>query len=181
MNRGRNRRLGSSAAVTAVLLVTGGLTACAAPSSTTTGTARPSVPATSSAPTPSTTPGSGSTPTTANTTELCEANRESAAAKAGTVAEDLAATHRQADAIAAMLPMSGVSDEVAAGAEVFADATQELIGILQEFPPDAIVADIGLDPRFLDSQALAAAATNTDYQAFIGWAIVECTGVTVDE
>lgn len=146
------------------------------------GAAEPAPVASPSATAPSATPDAPTTPTgQPDYAPLCEANRQAAVAKAGTVADDLAATRTQEEAIAALLPLTGVDERVAAGAEVFADSLAETIGILQEFPADAIVADIGTDPRFLEADALAAVGTNPDYQAFIGWAIEECFGLPTEE
>ncbi|MFS0712338.1 hypothetical protein ABC195_00530 [Microbacterium sp. 2P01SA-2] len=142
----------------------------------------PTAAAPSSTATASSTPAAGAPAAgTPDYTELCDANREAAAAKTGTVGQDLAAAHRQADAIAALLPMTDVSDEVAAGAVVFADSTAELIGILEQYPADTAVVDIALDDALLQSQALNSVATDTDYQAFIGWTIETCFGTVIGE
>jgi hypothetical protein len=101
---------------------------------------------------------------------FCEANRTAAAAKAGTVGEDLEAVTAQASAIRALLPLSDVSAQVAAGAEVFATSAEETAAI----PADSLVSDVGLDPRFTESDAVRRAATDPDYQAFIAWTIETC-------
>lgn len=105
---------------------------------------------------------------------FCEANRTAAAAKAGTVGEDLEAVTAQASAIRAILPLSDVSAQVAAGAEVFATSAEETAAILAQFPADSLVSDVGLDPRFTESDAVRRAATDPDYQAFIAWTIETC-------
>ncbi|OYC97139.1 hypothetical protein [Microbacterium sp. Yaish 1] len=183
----RLTRLGAHARTALVVCAVGVvLTGCSAgqdaaaspaPSDSPSATATPS-PAAATPSTPASGAGAGGT---ADYTELCDANREAAAAKTGTVGQDLAAAHRQADAIAALLPMTGVSPEVAAGATVFADSTAELIGILEQYPADTAVVDIALDDALLQSQALDNVATNIDYQAFIAWTIETCYGTVLGE
>lgn len=183
----RLTRLGAHARTALVVCAVGVvLTGCSAgqdaaaspaPSDSPSATATPS-PAAATPSTPASGAGAGGT---ADYTELCDANREAAAAKTGTVEQDLAAAHRQADAIAALLPMTGVSPEVAAGATVFADSTAELIGILEQYRADTAVVDIALDDALLQSQALDNVATNTDYQAFIAWTIETCYGTVLGE
>lgn len=141
-----------------------------------------------SAPSTATTPSAVTTPSAAAPSEdagdgpsdtsdyiaLCEANDAAAAAKAGTVGEDLAAVKVQAETIRSMLPLQGVSAEVAAGAEVFATAADEDVAILAQFPADSLVSDVGLDPKFTESDALNNALTDPDYQAFLVWVIQTC-------
>ncbi|SMG45027.1 hypothetical protein [Agreia pratensis] len=105
---------------------------------------------------------------------LCAANSAAAAAKAGTVGEDLEAVKAQGVAIRQLLPMTDVSPDVAAGAEVFATSTDETAGILAQFPADSLVSDVGLDPRFTQSQSMQSAMTDPNYQAFIAWTIQTC-------
>lgn len=125
-------------------------------------------------PTPTPTP-STSAPTNAGPDyrELCDANGAAAKAKQGTVTDDLAATRRQSAAIHALLPMTDVPAEVAAGADVFAASTEELIGILETLPGQTLVSDVPVE-TFTDTQAMQAVGSDTNYQAFIGWTIETC-------
>lgn len=183
----RRKCRGTHAATALVLVAVGAvLTGCsvgqdAAVSPAPTASSPTALAPSSAAATPSAPAAAAPSGGSADYTELCDANREAAAAKAGTVGQDLAAAHRQADAIAALLPMTGVSAEVAAGATVFADSTAELIGILEQYPPETAVADIALDDALLQSQALNSVATDTDYQAFIAWTIETCYGTVIGE
>lgn len=131
-------------------------------------------PAASAEPTPTPT-SSASAPSTASTDyrELCDANGAAAQAKQGTVADDLAATRRQSAAIRALLPMTGVPAEVAAGAEVFAASTDELIGVLEGLAPQTQIADVPVE-TFTNTQAMQAVGSDLNYQAFIGWTIETC-------
>lgn len=131
-------------------------------------------PAASAKPTPTPT-SSASAPSTASADyrELCDANGAAAQAKQGTVADDLAATRRQSAAIRALLPMTGVPAEVAAGAEVFAASTDELIGVLEGLPPQTQIADVPVE-TFTNTQAMQAVGSDPNYQAFIGWTIETC-------
>ncbi|KIC60106.1 hypothetical protein [Microbacterium hominis] len=135
-------------------------------------------PAAGSSTEPTSTPtSSASAPATTSTDyrELCAANGAAAKAKQGTVADDLAATHRQSAAIRALLPMKDVPAEVAAGGEVFAASTDELIGILQSLPAQTLVSDVPIE-TFTDTQAMKAVGSDPNYQAFIGWTIETCGG-----
>lgn len=105
---------------------------------------------------------------------FCAANAAASAAVQGTVAEDIVARQAQADAARALLPIEGASPEVAAGAETFVAAAEETVSILADFPADALVADIGTDPRILQSQAVTAVSTDPDYQAFLLWTMDAC-------
>lgn len=105
---------------------------------------------------------------------FCAANAAASAAVQGTVAEDTVARQAQADAARALLPIEGASPEVAAGAETFVAAAEETVSILADFPADALVADIGTDPRILQSQAVTAVSTDPDYQAFLLWTMDAC-------
>lgn len=105
---------------------------------------------------------------------FCDANRAAAEAKAGTVGEDLAAVTAQGEAARAILPLTGVSADVAAGAEVFVRAIDENAGILAQFPADDLVSDVGLDPKFTESEAVRNAASDPNYRAFIAWTIDTC-------
>ncbi|AXH34391.1 hypothetical protein DVJ78_02215 [Humibacter sp. BT305] len=67
-----------------------------------------------------------------------------------------------------------MSAEIAAGAQVFEASAEENLGILAQFPAGSLVSDVGLDPRFLESDALRIAASDPDYQAFIGRTIQTC-------
>lgn len=131
-------------------------------------------PAASASATPTPT-SSASAPSTASTDyrELCDANGAAAQAKQGTVADDLAATRRQSAAIRALLPMTGVPAEVAAGAEVFAASTDELIGVLEGLPQQTQIADVPVE-TFTNTQAMQAVGSDPNYQAFIGWTIETC-------
>ncbi|MFB2557289.1 putative cross-wall-targeting lipoprotein signal domain-containing proteiin [Herbiconiux liangxiaofengii] len=111
---------------------------------------------------------------------LCAANDAAAAAKAGTVGEDLNAVSAQASTIRGLLPLQGVSAEVAAGAELFATAAEEDAAILARFPADSLVSDVGLDPAFTQSEATRNAVSDPDYQAFILWTMQTC-GSASDE
>ncbi|SKC70879.1 hypothetical protein [Plantibacter cousiniae (nom. nud.)] len=117
----------------------------------------------------------------ADHTAFCAANRAAATAKSGTVGEDLEAVQAQVTTIRDLLQLDGVSAEVAAGAEVFATSAEETAAILAEFPADSLVSDVGLDPRFTESQALQSAATDPNYQAFIAWTIQTCGFDTAGE
>lgn len=130
--------------------------------------------AASAEPTP-TPASSASAPSTASADyrELCDANGAAAQAKQGTVADDLAATRRQSAAIRALLPMTGVPAEVAAGAEVFAASTDELIGVLEGLAPQTQIADVPVE-TFTNTQAMQAVGSDPNYQAFIGWTIETC-------
>lgn len=135
----------------------------------------PEVAAPSAPASPSSTPtATAQSPAADDYSALCDANRAAAAAKAGTVAEDIAAVTVQAEVARGLLPMTGVSPEVAAGAEVFAASTEENLAILSQFPPDSLVSDVGLDPRFTQSDAVRNALSDPNYQAFIGWTIQTC-------
>lgn len=105
---------------------------------------------------------------------FCAANAAASAAVQGTVAEDIVARQAQADAARALLPIEGASPEVAAGAETFVAAAEETVSILADFPADALVADIGTDPRILQSQAVTAVSSDPDYQAFLLWTMDAC-------
>lgn len=133
-------------------------------------------PAETGVPTPSPAAPSGAPSTTAagDYATFCDANAAAAAAKAGTVGEDIEAVNGQVDAIRALLPLQGVSAEVAAGAQVFEASAVEDLSILAQFPSDSLVSDVGLDPRFLESDAIRNAASDPDYQAFITWTIQTC-------
>lgn len=133
-------------------------------------------PAGAGAATPTPTPtSSASAPASAGTDyrELCDANGAAAKAKQATVADDLAATRRQSAAIRALLPMKDVPAEVAAGANVFAASTDELIGILEALPGQTLVSDVPVE-TFTDTQAMKAVGSDPNYQAFIGWTIETC-------
>ncbi|WP_175611008.1 hypothetical protein [Microbacterium sp. RURRCA19A] len=131
-----------------------------------------SAPAAPSSPEPTPVP---SAPAGADRVEtFCAANAAASAAVQGTVAEDIVARQAQANAARALLPIEGASPEVAAGAETFVAAAEETVSILADFPADALVADIGTDPRILQSQAVTAVATDPDYQAFLLWTMDAC-------
>ncbi|MBF4461024.1 MULTISPECIES: hypothetical protein [unclassified Rathayibacter] len=102
----------------------------------------------------------------------CDATRASAAAKSGSVADDITATQAQAAATRALLPLSGAPSEVAAGAEAFADSADATVEVLQQFPSDSAVAEVGSDPRF--ASVAQEAATDPNYIAFVGWTIQTC-------
>lgn len=155
------------------LLVAGLLAGCSAPSSGD----RDSAASSSASPTATVDVADGS----ADYTAFCAANRAAATAKSGTVGEDLEAVQAQVTTIRDLLPLDGVSAEVAAGAEVFATSAEETAAILAEFPADSLVSDVGLDPRFTESQAVQSAATDPDYQAFIAWTIETCGFDTAGE
>ncbi|WP_029150237.1 hypothetical protein [Microbacterium indicum] len=110
----------------------------------------------------------------ADYTALCEANSAATAAKAGTVGEDLAAVSVQLEEINALLPLQGVSEELGRGAEAFAESAAADIAVLEQFPADSLVSDVGLDPKFTESEALQRIASDPDYQAFVVWMIQEC-------
>jgi len=156
------------------LLVAGLLAGCSAPSS---GDRDSAAASSSASPTATVDVADGS----ADYTAFCAANRAAATAKSGTVGEDLEAVQAQVTTIRDLLPLDGVSAEVAAGAEVFATAAEETAAILAEFPADSLVSDVGLDPRFTESQAVQSAATDPDYQAFIAWTIQTCGFDTAGE
>ncbi len=156
------------------LLVAGLLAGCSAPSS---GDRDSAASSSSASPTATVDVADGS----ADYTAFCAANRAAATAKSGTVGEDLEAVQAQVTTIRDLLPLDGVSAEVAAGAEVFATAAEETAAILAEFPADSLVSDVGLDPRFTESQAVQSAATDPDYQAFIAWTIQTCGFDTAGE
>jgi len=170
----------------AALIVASLLTGCSAPaSSSASGGSAGAVPtstpaasgATGASPTPTATPSSTGKPGSAGATDytaFCDANRTAAAAKAGTVGEDMRAVDAQTAAIRELMPMTGVGADVAAGAEVFAASAEETSGILATFPPDALVSDVGLDPKFTQSDAVKNAASDPNYQAFIAWTIQTC-------
>lgn len=105
---------------------------------------------------------------------FCAANAAAAAAVRGTVAEDIAARRAQADAARKLLPVPDASAQVTAGAKKFAAAADETVTILRSFPPESKVSDVGTDPRFLQSAALNAAASDRDYRAFLGWVLTTC-------
>jgi hypothetical protein len=105
---------------------------------------------------------------------LCQANDAAAAAKAGTVGEDLKAVKAQVATIRGLLPLQGVSAEVGAGAELFAAAAEEDAAILAQFPADSLVSDVGLDPKFTGSEATRNALSDPNYQAFILWTLQTC-------
>ncbi len=155
-----------------VLVVAGLLAGCSAPS----GGDRDSA-----APSPSASPTATADAAVDDYTAFCAANRAAATAKSGTVGEDLEAVQAQVTTIRDLLPLEGVSAEVAAGAEVFATSAEETASILAEFPADSLVSDVGLDPRFTESQAVQSAATDPDYQAFIAWTIQTCGFDTAGE
>lgn len=121
--------------------------------------------------TPTTTPDSSAD---GDYTALCDANAAAAAAKAGTVGEDLKAVNAQVATIRGLLPLQGVSADVAAGAEVFAHAAEEDAAILAQFPADSLVSDVGLDPKFTQSEATRNALSDPNYQAFILWTMQTC-------
>lgn len=106
--------------------------------------------------------------------DFCKASKAAAAAKAKTVGEDLIAVKAQAAAARAMLPIDGVSKEIAAGAEVLVKSADETASILAQFPSASLVSDVGADPRFTQSEAVRAVATDPNYQAFIAWTIQTC-------
>lgn len=151
------------------------LTGCSSPAASDPSAATPA-PTPSAASTPSPAPSSASTDSSAggDYEAFCDANRAAAAAKVGTVGEDIVAGNAQLEAIRAILPLQGVSAEIAAGAQVFEASAVETLGILAQFPSDSLVSDVGLDPRFLESDALRNAASDPNYQAFIGWTIQTC-------
>jgi len=151
-----------------IALAAAALAGCSAPAATGGATSTPPPPASTS------TPAATSDMAGDAYAVFCEANRTAAAAKAGTVGEDLEAVTAQASAIRALLPLSDVSAQVAAGAEVFATSAEETAAILAQFPADSLVSDVGLDPRFTESDAVRRAATDPDYQAFIAWTIETC-------
>ena len=159
MTSSRPRTLALAVSIALVAVALAGCSAPAAPGG-----------ATSTPPPPASTPAA----TSDVYAIFCEANRTAAAAKAGTVGEDLEAVMAQASAIRAILPLSDVSAQVAAGAEVFATSAEETAAILALFPADSLVSDVGLDPRFTESDAVRRAATDPDYQAFIAWTIETC-------
>ncbi|WP_378144274.1 hypothetical protein ACFJGV_12505 [Cnuibacter sp. UC19_7] len=157
-----------SGAVIAAAILAG----CSSPSSdqsaaSPAGTAAPT-------PTPSAATAAPNTTAAGDYTAFCKANSAAAAAKAGTVGEDIEAVNGQLDAIRALLPLQGVSAEVAAGAQVFEASAVEDLSILAQFPSDSLVSDVGLDPRFLESDAIRNAASDPDYRAFIAWTIQTC-------
>lgn len=177
MNRGTARSR-------SVLLVTVGLVAalsgCAVSSgdgarTASTADASKAAPATATA---TATPSARPTTTAASedrVSSFCAANTAAAAAVTGTVAEDITARQEQADATRALLPVPGASPQVAAGAEKFLAAAEETVAILRSFPPESKVADVGTDPRFLQSSALRDAASDADYRTFLGWVIETCS------
>lgn len=152
----------------ATIIASAALSGCAAPASPdVAGTSSPSrtpSPAASASPSPAADPYAA----------FCDANRAAAEAKAGTVGEDLAAVTAQGEAARALLPLTGVGADVAAGAEVFVRSVVETAGILAQFPADDLVSDVGLDPRFTESEAVRSAASDPNYQAFIAWTIDTC-------
>jgi hypothetical protein len=101
----------------------------------------------------------------------CAATVAAAAAKARTVGEDITAVRAQAEATRA-LSLSEVSAEIAAGAQVFAQSADDTVAVLEQFPADSSVADVGLDPRF--AAVAQEAATDPDYQAFLAWTLQTC-------
>ena len=157
-----------AAAIAAVLLA--GCSSTAAPASDASSPAETS----SAAPSPSTPSAAPSTTAAGDYSTFCTANRAAAAAKAGTVGEDMEAVNAQVDAISALLPLQGVGSEVAAGAEVFKASAVEDLSILAQFPSDSLVSDVGLDPKFLESAAIRDAVSDPNYQAFIAWTIQTC-------
>jgi len=162
----RHARAGALASVFLVIALAG----CAsgpAPAST----AAAETPSPPSSASPTTLPPTGGL---TDYTRLCEANAAASRAVRGTIGDSLAATQAQAAALQEVLPLTGVPADVAAGAGVFATSLTDAENILQQFPPDAIVADVGLDERFTQSEALKSAMDDRSYQAFIGWMIETC-------
>jgi len=149
--------------------------------STTAATDSPSSTRLTATPTPTATPDASGDSAEERYAAFCSANTAAAAAKAGTVGEDLEAVQAQGAAIRELLPMTEVSPEVAAGAEVFAASTDETAGILAQFPADSLVSDVGLDPRFTQSQSVQSAMTDPKYQAFIAWTMQTCGLDAADE
>lgn len=131
---------------------------------------------TSASPAPSS---AASSPSAASDDErvasFCAANAAAAEAVQGDVAGDIAARQRQAEATRALLPVPGAASDVSAGAEKFAAAADETVAILRTFPPESKVSDVGTDPRFLQSDAVQAAASDAQYRAFLAWALQTCT------
>ncbi|SHF64779.1 hypothetical protein SAMN05443575_0536 [Jatrophihabitans endophyticus] len=137
----------------------------AASATTSTGGARP----------PRSTQGTQSTRGTQGALDTyCAANDAVTKALRGTVADDIEARRRQADAARALLPLAGVSTAVATGARKFVRAADETVAILRQFPRGAKVADIGLDPRIRRSKAVTSVGTDSDYRAFLAWTIQRC-------
>ncbi|SKA96256.1 hypothetical protein SAMN06295879_2184 [Agreia bicolorata] len=153
-------------------LIAAALAGCSTSAVTDSPTSTP--PSASATPTPTATPDASAGSGEDRYATFCAANGAAAAAKAGTVGEDLEAVKAQGVAIRALLPMTDVSSEIAAGAEVFAISTDETAGILAQFPADTLVSDVGLDPRFTQSQSMQSAMTDPNYQAFIAWTIETC-------
>ncbi|MEJ5913706.1 hypothetical protein [Pseudokineococcus sp. 1T1Z-3] len=162
------------------------LSGCAAPGAhddQTASDARPTAAQGSTTPATGAAPSSGaaasSAPTTASDEDrvaaFCEANAAAAAAVRGTVAEDITARQAQGDAARELPPVPGGSPQVEAGAEKFAAAADETVDILRTFPPEALVSDVGTDPRFLESTAVQAAADDPEYQAFLLWTMQTCS------
>jgi hypothetical protein len=149
--------------------------------STTAATDSPSSTRPTATPTPTATPDASGDSAEERYAAFCSANTAAAAAKAGTVGEDLEAVQAQGAAIRELLPMTEVSPEIAAGAEVFAASTDETAGILAQFPADSLVSDVGLDPRFTQSQSVQSAMTDPNYQAFIAWTMQTCGLGAADE
>lgn len=133
----------------------------------------PAASAAASTPSPSPTPTSAPSGGSSDVSAFCRANGAAARALQGTVAEDLRARREQLDVTRELLPLTDVPAEVAAGADVFVRAAEENIGILEDLPGSTLVADLPLD-TFTGTQSMADLATNTDYQAFIGWTIETC-------
>ncbi|WP_144803681.1 hypothetical protein [Curtobacterium sp. BH-2-1-1] len=106
---------------------------------------------------------------------FCAANAAAAEAVQGDVAGDITARQRQAEATRALLPVPGANSDVSAGAEKFAAAADETVAILRTFPPESKVSDVGTDPRFLQSDAMRAAASDAEYRAFLAWVLQTCT------
>lgn len=105
---------------------------------------------------------------------FCASNAAAARAVRGSVADDIIARQAQAEATRALFPIQGASAEVTAGAQSFAAAADEAVGILRQFPLDSMVSDIGTDPRFLESRALTAAKDDPEYRAFLAWTLQSC-------
>ncbi|WP_288468047.1 hypothetical protein [uncultured Curtobacterium sp.] len=105
---------------------------------------------------------------------FCAANAAAAEAVQGDVAGDILARQRQAEATRALLPVPGAASDVSAGAEKFAAAADETVAILRTFPPESKVSDVGTDPRFLQSDAMRAVASDAQYRAFLAWVLETC-------
>lgn len=166
------RQLGGALLLSFVVIAT--LTACTAGNTTTAGVTPTALAGTVASEGPS---ASARPPATedARTASFCTTNAAAARAVHGTVADDIDARRAQADAARMLLPLPGAAPEVSAGAKKFIAAGEETIRLLRTFPPTSKVADIGTDPRFLQSTAVRAAATDPEYRAFLGWVLRTCS------